>query len=101
MKLTVHEILRRPIISEKSTRLTRLNQYVFEVAPNATRVDVKHAVEALFENVVVAHVDIMNSTPKKSRSLRTRRTRVRKAGYKKAIITLEKGNIPIFEGVKG
>jgi large subunit ribosomal protein L23 len=101
MKQTIHEVLRRPIISEKSTRLTRLNQYVFEVAPEATRVDVKHAVETLFENVVVARVDIMNSTPKVTRSLRTRRTRVRKASYKKAIITLEKGTIPIFEGVKG
>jgi large subunit ribosomal protein L23 len=101
MKLTVHDILRRPIISEKSTRLTRINQYVFEVAAEATRVDVKHAIETLFENVVVARVDIMNTTPKRTRSLRTRRTRIRKASYKKAIITLEKGNIPIFEGVKG
>jgi large subunit ribosomal protein L23 len=101
MKLTVHDILRRPIISEKSTRLTRMNQYVFEVAPAATKIDVKHAIEALFENVVVAHVDILNSTPKSTRSLRTRRTRIRKASYKKAIITLEKGSIPIFEGVKG
>jgi large subunit ribosomal protein L23 len=101
MKLTTHDILRRPIISEKSTRLTRLNQYVFEVASEATRVDVKHAIEALFENVVVARVDILNTTPKQTRSPRTRRMRIRKAGYKKAIITLEKGNIPIFEGVKG
>jgi large subunit ribosomal protein L23 len=101
MKLTIHDILRRPIISEKSTRLTRINQYVFEVASDATRVDVKHAVETLFENVVVAQVDILNSTPKKSRSLRTRRTRTRKAGYKKAIVTLAKGTIPLFEGVKG
>jgi large subunit ribosomal protein L23 len=101
MKPDIHEVLRRPIISEKSTRLTRINQYVFEVADEATRMDVKQAVETLFENVVVKHVDILISTPKRTRSARTRRSRIRKASFKKAIVTLEKGNIPIFEGVKG
>jgi large subunit ribosomal protein L23 len=101
MKTDIHEVLRRPIISEKTTRLTRINQYVFEVSSEATRIDVKLAIESLFDNVVVKQVDILMSTPKRTRSLRTRRTRIRKAGFKKAIVTLEKGSIPIFEGVKG
>ena len=55
----------------------------------------------MFENVEVAQVDIVIATPKVSRSLRTRRLRTRRAAYKKAIVTLSKGTIPVFEGVKG
>jgi hypothetical protein len=47
------------------------------------------------------HVSIVVATPKVTRSLRTRRTRSRRAAYKKAIVRLSKGTIPIFEGVKG
>jgi large subunit ribosomal protein L23 len=97
----LENVLRRPIISEKSIRLAKENQYTFEVAPEATRVQVRQAVEKMFENVEVAQVDILIATPKKTRSLRTRRMRTRRAAYKKAIVTLSKGNIPIFEGVKG
>jgi large subunit ribosomal protein L23 len=94
-------VLRRPIISEKSIRLAKENQYTFEVIPAATRTLVKQAVEKMFDNVIVAQVDIVNATPKVSRSMRTRRLRTRRAAYKKAIVTLSKGTIPIFEGVKG
>jgi large subunit ribosomal protein L23 len=97
----LENVLRRPIISEKSIRLAKEHQYTFEVMPQATRIQVKQAVEKMFENVEVAQVDIVISTPKKVRSLRTRRLRIRRAGYKKAIVTLSKGNIPVFEGVKG
>jgi large subunit ribosomal protein L23 len=94
-------VLRRPIISEKSIRLAKEHQYTFEVGLSATRTLVKQAVEGMFENVEVAHVDIVIATPKKTRSLRNRRLRIRRAAYKKAIVTLSKGTIPIFEGVKG
>jgi large subunit ribosomal protein L23 len=97
----LENILRRPIISEKSIRLAKESQYTFEVLKGANKIQVKHAVEKMFENVVVAHVEIVNATPKSTRSLRTRRTRSRRAGYKKAIVRLAKGTIPIFEGVKG
>jgi large subunit ribosomal protein L23 len=97
----LENVLRRPIISEKSIRLAKEHQYTFEVAPGSTRVQVKQAVEKMFENVVVKQVDIVIATPKKSRSLRTRRLRTRRAAYKKAIVTLSKGTIPVFEGVKG
>jgi large subunit ribosomal protein L23 len=97
----LENVLRRPIISEKSIRLAKENQYTFEVIPAATRMLVKQAVEQMFDNVVVAHVDIINATPKKSRSMRTRRLRTRRGAYKKAVVTLSKGNIPVFEGVKG
>lgn len=97
----LENILRRPIISEKSIRLAKESQYTFEVLSNANKIQVKHAVEKMFENVKVAHVEILVATPKTTRSLRTRRQRSRRGGYKKAIVKLSKGTIPIFEGVKG
>jgi len=97
----LENILRRPIISEKSIRLAKESQYTFEVLSNANKIQVKHAVEKMFENVKVAHVEIIVATPKTTRSLRTRRQRSRRGGYKKAIVKLSKGTIPIFEGVKG
>jgi large subunit ribosomal protein L23 len=101
MTENLESVLRRPIISEKSIRLAKENQYTFEVSPRATRMVVKQAVEKMFDNVKVKQVDIVIATPKKTRSLRTRRIRTRRSAYKKAIVTLSKGTIPIFEGVKG
>jgi large subunit ribosomal protein L23 len=101
MTENLQNVLRRPIISEKSIRLAKQNQYTFEVARGVTRTQVKQAVEEVFENVEVARVDILIATPKVTRSLRTRRSRTRRAAYKKAIVTLSKGSITLFEGVKG
>jgi large subunit ribosomal protein L23 len=95
------KILRRPIVSEKSIRMAKESQYTFEVALKANRSQVKQAIEAAFDNVTVRQVDIVIAAPKKTRSLRTRRLRIRRTAYKKAIVTLSKGTIPIFEGVKG
>jgi large subunit ribosomal protein L23 len=97
----LENILRRPIISEKSIRLAKESQYTFEVLSAANKFQIKHAVERMFENVTVAHVDIVVTTPKVTRSMRTRRLRSRRGAYKKAIVKLSKGTIPIFEGVKG
>jgi large subunit ribosomal protein L23 len=63
-------VLRAPHISEKSARLQEINQYVFEVAPTATRADVKAAVEGLF-NVQVQAVNLVNLKGK-ARSFRNR-----------------------------
>jgi large subunit ribosomal protein L23 len=101
MTVPVEAILRRPIISEKSIRLAKSNQYTFEVMLRATKPQVKDAVEKMFEGVAVAHVEMIVGTPKVTRSLRTRRLRSRRGAYKKAIVTLSKGTIPVFEGVKG
>lgn len=94
------DILRRPIITEKSNHQTnKLNQVVFEVASNATKKMIKDAVESIFE-VKVVRVNVINVPAKRSRRWQSRRVLVRKAGYKKAIITLEPGEtIDIFEGV--
>ncbi len=97
---TIYDVLRRPVITEKSTyQAGKLNQYTFEVAPDATKTLVKDAVETLFD-VEVVRVNIINVPAKRSRRARSRRLLVRKPGYKKAIVTLAEGQtIDAFEGV--
>ena len=100
MSTTVFNILRRPVVTEKSNYLaSKLNQYVFEVASFATREQVKTAIETAFD-VNVERVNIINLPAKAHRNSRTRRLAVRASGYKKAIVTLKQGeSIPVFEGV--
>ncbi len=98
---TLHDVLRRPIITEKSNyQAGELNQYVFEVSMNATKQMVKDAVETTFD-VDVLRVNIVNVPAKRSRRWRNRRVKVRRSAYKKAIITLGLDErIDIFEGVR-
>lgn len=98
---THFDILRRPLVTEKSNYLaTKLHQYVFEVPDDATRTTVKDAVEKVFK-VNVLKVNIINLPGKRSRSSRNRQLRVRKPGYKKAVVTLSPADsIPLFEGVE-
>ncbi|GAB4497458.1 MAG: 50S ribosomal protein L23 [Anaerolineales bacterium] len=98
---TIYDVLRRPYVTEKSNyQVTKLNQFVFEVADFATKVLVKDAIETLF-NVDVLQVNIVNTPAKRGRKGRSRRISVRRAGYKKAIITLAPGQtLEVFEGVR-
>lgn len=97
---TIYDVLRRPLVTEKSSYQSgRLNQYSFIVADNATRTQVKDAIETLYD-VSVKRVNIINTSAKRGRRIRSRRLLVRKAGYKKAIVTLAEGQtLQIFEGV--
>jgi large subunit ribosomal protein L23 len=101
MKKSVFDIIRRPIITEKSNYLSSsLNQYVFEVDYEATKTMVKDAIETIFD-VKVSRVNVMIVPAKQSRSMQNRRMRTRTNAYKKAIVTLAEGErIPIFEGVE-
>jgi large subunit ribosomal protein L23 len=98
---TIHDVLRRPIITEKSNyQAGELNQYVFEVSMNATKQMVKDAIETTFD-VDVLRVNIVNVPAKRSRRWRNRRVKVRRSAYKKAIITLgQDERIDVFEGVR-
>jgi large subunit ribosomal protein L23 len=97
----IHEILRRPLVTEKTNyQSNKLSQYSFEVAKDATRTMVKDAVETMFE-VDVIRVNMLNMPAKRGRKARSRRLLVRKAGFKKAVVTLAEGQkLEIFEGVK-
>lgn len=99
---TIYNVLRRPLVTEKSNyQMSKLHQYVFEVSTDATKTQVKDAVETLFENVTVLSVNILRVPAKRSRRARSRRLLVRQGGYKKAIVTLTpESRIPFFEGVE-
>ena len=101
MPTTIYEILRRPLVTEKSNyQVNKLHQYVFEVARDATKTQVKDAVETLFD-VKVLRVNVINAPGKRTRRARSRRLMIRNSGYKKAIVTLDPNDrIPIFEGVE-
>jgi large subunit ribosomal protein L23 len=99
--ITLHEVLRRPLITEKTNYMnSKLHQYVFEVASDATKVMVKDAVETIFD-VKVLRVNVINMPAKHKKNLRSRRMTNRRSSFKKAVITLAPGDtIPVFEGVK-
>lgn len=98
---TIYDILRRPLVTEKSNfQNAELHQYVFEVAGDATKTQVKDAIETLFD-VKVLRVNVLNVPAKRARRWRNRRLLVRRGEYKKAIVTLSADDtIDIFEGVK-
>lgn len=92
----LYEVLRRPLITEKSTLLSERNRYVFEVAKGAAKQQIKEAVEAAFK-VGVVKVNVM-TVPGKMR--RVGRGRVMTPSWKKAVVTVEAGQkIEFFEGV--
>ena len=80
-------VLRAPHLSEKSVRLQEVNQYVFEVAPDADKALVKAAVEALF-NVKVQSVNLAN-VKGKNKAFRQRPGSRR--GWRKAYVRLHEG----------
>lgn len=93
-------ILIRPIVTEKSTILRDKNQYVFEVAMNANKIEIKKEVESRF-NVKVKKVRTMIVKGKRKFML-TRRGRFegKRRDWKKAIVVLEPGyKIDIFENI--
>jgi large subunit ribosomal protein L23 len=98
---SIYDVLRRPILTEKSShQYAKLNQYVFEVATNATKSTIKEAVETIFD-VKVLRVNTMVMPAKRSRRARSRRVLIRRSAYKKAVVTLVAGNsISVFEGVR-
>ena len=90
------DILIKPVISEKANMLREQNKYVFVVHPDANKIQIKEAVEALFK-VKVIGCTTMNVLGKMKR-LRGRPGRT--ASYKKAIVRLSEGEtIAAFEGV--
>jgi large subunit ribosomal protein L23 len=98
---TLYDVLVRPLVTEKTSYQSgKLTQYSFIVADEATRTMVKDAVETLFD-VKVVRVNIVNAPAKRGRRARSRRLLVRRAAFKKAIVTLAEGQtLDIFEGVQ-
>ena len=91
-------VIRRPLIlTEKGNRLrSEENQYLFEVHPQANKIEIRNAVEALFKvDVTDVHTMIV-----RGRMRRMGRGRAKTRNWKKAIVTLKAGDsISFFEGV--
>ncbi len=93
----LYNVVRRPVITEKSTRLSEQNKVVFEVAKDASKEDVKAAVEALFK-VEVTKVNTLNRLGK-VRNFRGRPGK--RQDSKRAMVTLKTGqSIDFASGVK-
>ena len=83
----LYSVLRAPKVSEKTARLAESNQYVFEIAKDATKDDVKAAIEQLF-NVKVAAVNVANI---KGKSKAFRQRAGRRPDKRKAYVRLAEG----------
>ena len=93
--MELYEVLRRPLITEKSTMLQAQNKYAFEVARKASKPQIKQAVEKAFK-VTVTGVNVVTNP---GRSRRLGRKMLPAHSWKKAIVTLKQGDtIQFFEG---
>ena len=94
--MDAHEIIKKPVVTEKSTRLLEMNKYCFMVDRRASKMQIKQAIEELFK-VKVKDVNTMRVLGKIKRM---GKHEGRRPSWKKAVVTLEPGNrIEFFEGV--
>ena len=103
MSLSAHEIVLRPVISEKSIDESNRGKYTFEVHPDANKIQIKDAIEELYrsEKVTVVSVNVLTTKSKEKRR-GTKRGRIvgHTSPWRKAIVTLAAGQkITFFEGV--
>jgi large subunit ribosomal protein L23 len=92
----LYEVLRRPLITEKSTALQAQNKYAFEIADGANKPMIKRAVEKGFK-VTVTGVNVVTM---RGKTRKMGRREIHTNPWKKAIVTLKPGDkIEFFEGV--
>jgi large subunit ribosomal protein L23 len=95
------QVIIRPLLTEKSTRAQQQNKYMFEVAPDANKIEIRRAVEELGK----CEVSQVNTLNVRGKERRTRRGTGRTADWKKAIVTIKEGQAlggilgTAFEGV--
>lgn len=83
-----YQVLQAPVITEKATLASEHNQVTFKVATDATKHEIKSAVEGLFEVKVKA----VNTLNHKGKVKRFRGVTGKRSGFKKAVVTLEEGH---------
>ena len=94
--INLYDTILSPVVTEKSTSLSEQNKIVFKVPKNSNKLVLKKNIEKIFK-VNVIKINILN---KKSKNKFTRGRKVKIKGYKKAIITLKKGqNIDLTTGI--
>ena len=96
VKIHLFDKILSPVVTEKSTNLSELNKIVFKVPDGANKKNLKKNIEKIFK-VNVTKINIIN---KQNRTKVTRGRKVKLSGYKKAIITLKKGqSIDLTTGI--
>ena len=95
-KIHLYDKILSPFVTEKSTNLSGQNKIIFKVPRKTNKINLKKNIEKIFK-VNVTKINIIN---KQSRNKITRGKKVKINGYKKAIITLKKGqNIDLTTGI--
>lgn len=96
MNLVVQDVVKRPLITEKAERNREANQqYAFEVHRDATKIQVKQAVEKLFS----VHVLAVRTSIARGKNKRVGKNVGRRSNWKKAFVTIKEGEtIALFEG---
>ena len=95
-KFHLYDKILSPMVTEKSTNLSELNKIVFKVPDGANKKNLKKNIEKIFK-VSVTKINIIN---KKTRIKTTNRGKKKIQGYKKAIVTIKKGqNIDLTTGI--
>ncbi len=100
MSLSAHEVILRPVISEKSMDESQRGKYTFAVRDDVSKIQIEAAIEEIFK-VKVASVNVLTTQSKLKRG-GTRRSRIggRTTPWRKAIVTLAPGQkIEFFEAV--
>jgi large subunit ribosomal protein L23 len=93
-----HDVIRRPLITEKSTAGAAEGRYTFEVALHANKVQIKQAVQAIWPAV---HVLKVNTAIMPGKPRRVGRSAGVRPDWKKAVVTLRRGErIEFFEGLR-
>ena len=93
--MELYEILRRPLITEKNTFLGEQNKYTFEVAKEATKPQIRGAVETIFK----VEVTDVNTSKVHGKTKRVGRSIGHTRSWKKAVVTLKPGQrIEVFGG---
>ena len=95
-KIHIYDKIISPMVTEKSTNLSEQNKIIFKVPHKANKKNLKKSIEKIFK-VNVVKINIINKKPKIKV---TRGRKVKVAGFKKAIITIKKGqNIDLTTGI--
>ena len=95
-KIHLYDKILSPMVTEKSTNLSEQNKVVFKVPRKANKVNLKKNIEKIFK-VNVTKINIINKQPRKKI---VKGKKVKLKGFKKAIITLKKGqNIDLTSGI--
>ena len=95
-KIHLYDKILSPVVTEKSTNLSELNKIVFKVPDGANKKNLKKNIEKIFK----VNVTKINIIKKRSRIKLSRNKKIKVSGFKKAIITLKKGqSIDLTTGV--